>query len=213
MAFGQATSRLTSLAATSLFGVRIRHILLPSILRLYLKANMVIKNKKRGFTIVELLIVVVVIAILAAISIIAFQGIQQRTKDSRRYSDINVLVKALELYKTTYGQYPNPTSVNGSWEDSNEDGGSGAFMEQLTNTGVISAAAPVDPTNDASHMYRYYRYPAGTNSCDPARGAFYVIEVIDIELSSRPASTSPGFTCSGRNWNTEGDYIIGSYES
>ncbi|MCA9336117.1 prepilin-type N-terminal cleavage/methylation domain-containing protein, partial [Candidatus Saccharibacteria bacterium] len=46
------------------------------------------KNKKTGFTIVELLIVIVVIAILAAITIVAYNGIQQRSRDSIRKSDL-----------------------------------------------------------------------------------------------------------------------------
>lgn len=177
------------------------------------KRNNLPHSRQYGFTIVELLIVIVVIAILASITIVAFQGVQQRARDSRRVTDVNSLTKSLELYKTTFGQYPNPTSVNGSWEDSNEDGGSGAFMEQLTNSNIINGPAPVDPVNDSTHMYRYYRYPAGTSSCDPARGAFYVIEVLDIETSARPAPTSPGFSCPGRNWTTEGDWVIGGYEN
>ncbi|MFZ1242596.1 MAG: prepilin-type N-terminal cleavage/methylation domain-containing protein [Candidatus Saccharimonas sp.] len=39
-------------------------------------------TNKRGFTIVELLIVIVVIAILAAISIVNYNGIQQRVKNT-----------------------------------------------------------------------------------------------------------------------------------
>lgn len=45
-------------------------------------------TKQRGFTIVELLIVIVVIAILAAISIIAYNGIQSRARDAQRSNDI-----------------------------------------------------------------------------------------------------------------------------
>lgn len=59
-----------------------------------------LRNKQKGFTIVELLIVIVVIAILAAISIVAFTGIQQRARDSERASDVSNIVKALTAYTT-----------------------------------------------------------------------------------------------------------------
>ncbi len=45
-------------------------------------------NKSRGFTIVELLIVVVVIAILAAITIVSYNGISRQAKNSALQSDI-----------------------------------------------------------------------------------------------------------------------------
>ena len=47
--------------------------------------------KQRGFTIVELLIVIVVIGVLAAITIVAYNGIQSRARDSARVSDINAI--------------------------------------------------------------------------------------------------------------------------
>lgn len=64
------------------------------------------KNKQLGFTIVELLIVIVVIAILAAISIVAYNGIQQRAKSANLSSELSQVAKALDAYKQTNGQYP-----------------------------------------------------------------------------------------------------------
>jgi len=61
---------------------------------------------KKGFTIVELLIVIVVIAILALISIVAYNGIQSRSRDAGRIQKIKDIAKAIELYKIDYGQYP-----------------------------------------------------------------------------------------------------------
>jgi len=59
-----------------------------------------------GFTIVELLIVIVVIAILAAITIVAYNGIQGRADLSRRQTDLKNITKALALYHTDHGSYP-----------------------------------------------------------------------------------------------------------
>ena len=52
-------------------------------------------SKKSGFTIVELLIVVVVIAILAAITIVAYNGIQNRAKVSSLQSSASQANKKL----------------------------------------------------------------------------------------------------------------------
>lgn len=65
------------------------------------------KKSISGFTIVELLIVVVVIAILAAISVVAYTGIQQRARDTDRASDISQLQKKLEAFHVINNYYPS----------------------------------------------------------------------------------------------------------
>lgn len=64
------------------------------------------RQRKTGFTIVELLIVIVVIAILAAISIVAYNGIQNRAKNSQLASVVDTYVKAIEMYHAVEGSYP-----------------------------------------------------------------------------------------------------------
>ena len=71
-------------------------------------------TKSRGFTIVELLVVIVVIAILASITIVVFNGVQQRARDSRRDSAMNIIKKTMEMYKLDNGQYPYACSNNPS---------------------------------------------------------------------------------------------------
>lgn len=60
----------------------------------------------RGFTIVELLIVMVVIGVLAAITVVAFNGIQARAENAKTIQAIARYVKAFHLYATTNGNYP-----------------------------------------------------------------------------------------------------------
>lgn len=69
----------------------------------------VLRDSKRGFTIVELLIVIVVIAILAAISIVAYRGIQERARDSVIASSLASAYKSVKVAATD-GELP--TSLN-----------------------------------------------------------------------------------------------------
>lgn len=62
------------------------------------------KHRQHGFTIVELLIVIVVIAILAAIVTVAYSGIQQRAQQSKISSDLKVFEKAIHMARTQTGQ-------------------------------------------------------------------------------------------------------------
>lgn len=77
--------------------------------------DLVGKQKQHtGFTIVELLIVIVVIAILAAITIVAYNGIQTQAKTTKTISAVETWVKALRLYEADNGAYPTMNSCFGT---------------------------------------------------------------------------------------------------
>jgi prepilin-type N-terminal cleavage/methylation domain-containing protein len=67
-------------------------------------------KKDRGFTIVELLIVIVVIAILAAIVIVAYSGIQNKARDSTDSANAESIVKVAEAENNDNGAYPTGAS-------------------------------------------------------------------------------------------------------
>ncbi len=73
---------------------------------------MITSSKKSGFTIVELLIVIVVIGILAVIAIVSYSGIKQRAIISSLQSDLSSSATALKLYNVEHGTYPQ--SIDGS---------------------------------------------------------------------------------------------------
>ena len=121
------------------------------------------KARSSGFTIVELLIVIVVIGILAALVIVTYNGIQQKARDTERKTDIKALQGHLEAYWANNAKYPTLANVNDSTFRSNNFKG-------------LDAAALADPKNAASQQlcaataancYGYAVTPAG---CDNAAG-------------------------------------------
>ena len=126
----------------------------------------------RGFTIVELLIVIVVIAILASISVVAYNGIQQRSRDSIRKADINSIAKSLELHYVDRGSYTQPEGpcVDSSIGIDNCDNvinniGDWANVSDLRDliTGGYMAKLPLDPVNNVTYRYTYEPWNAGQN--------------------------------------------------
>ena len=71
------------------------------------------RTSKSGFTIVELLIVIVVIAILAAISIVAYNGIQARAQNTSVQNDLIAMAKKIELEAVDKGSYQPVTVATG----------------------------------------------------------------------------------------------------
>lgn len=61
---------------------------------------------RSGFTIVELLVVIVVVAILAGIATVSYSGVRTQTVEANVRSDLNMIGKQLEAYKVLNGRYP-----------------------------------------------------------------------------------------------------------
>src|SRR6185437_12524563 len=79
-----------------------------------------LKKRQQGFTIVELLIVIVVIGILAALVITTYAGIQAKARNSKRQTDIQSVQTQLEAYFQTNGNYPSYANLSSSsWVTSN----------------------------------------------------------------------------------------------
>ena len=123
-----------------------------------------LKKRQSGFTIVELLIVIVVIGILATLVIVTFTGIQQKARDSKRKTDLGAVQSSLENYYGSNNTYPTLAHLNdvaaGGWIATNMKG----FNTDALKDPKLPAAvtAPLASTTTAN-QYVYTVTPAG---CD-----------------------------------------------
>ena len=98
---------------------------------------------KKGFTIIELLVVSALIALLASIVFTSITGTRTRSRDSRRETDIKEIQNAINLYAVNSRAFPvcaTETIINGSTD---------CLSVQLLAAGAMSQV-PLDPLGKAS---------------------------------------------------------------
>lgn len=131
-----------------------------------------LKKAQKGFTIIELLIVIAIIAILALLVLNNFQGAQAKARDQQRTTDINNIHSKLEEFYNENNYYPStftaatfPGIDDASLLDpigSNSITLNAAVADATAADGV---AAPAGDTT-TSNSYLYVPYPTGcTNNC------------------------------------------------
>lgn len=118
-----------------------------------------------GFTIVELLIVIVVIGILAALVITTFTGIQQRARNTERETDIKAIHGQVEAYYAQNGRYPTLDNMNNvnptDFRQQNMKGLDTEALKDPKGAATTLAGAP------AVNVYAYVVTPTG---CDNGTG-------------------------------------------
>lgn len=178
---------------------------------------------RRGFTLIELVVVLFVMAILISIGLQAANKVQMRARDAQRISDIGQLKHVLGLFFSTYDRYPDSANIchnpdNGGWNDSYYTSSSPPtclaphqFIYELYTSRLI-AQVMVDPLSNSNYYYSYYRYTAAEAAslgCSPK--PFYILGVRRFEALAPPPSDS-GFSCTNRNFQDEFGYVVGAYE-
>jgi prepilin-type N-terminal cleavage/methylation domain-containing protein len=144
----------------------------------------ILKPKQSAFTIVELLIVIVIIGILAAITIVAYNGIQGRARAVLVQSDLKNATDSLEIGYTTTGTYPanltvanlpasNGTTYQYSVNNSATpptycltatNGTTSYYMDNTTNTSPTQGGCPGDGQGGVAAITNLAMIPEGANA-------------------------------------------------
>ena len=137
-------------------------------------------HSKQGFTIVELLIVIVVIAILAAISIVAYNSIQERARFSKMRADFSTLQKVVEFYQIQNGSYPDSAACASTSGQANYAykwcGWVQGRGDSLIPGVVPSVAASIPNLENPTSSDDTYLYQSRASDCtDPGTDAYQLI--------------------------------------
>lgn len=126
-----------------------------------------LKRKQSGFTIVELLIVIVVIGILAAIVITTFTGVQKKGRDADRKSDINSIYSQVEVYFAENSRYPSLAQLNdATFRNDNMQGLSDDALEDPSNAGTTTLLGAASAANSGTYQYAYVVDDGAGGACD-----------------------------------------------
>ena len=120
-----------------------------------------LRKRQSGFTIVELLIVIIIIGILATLVIVQFTNQQKKARDTQRKTDIGAVETHLEAYYASNGVYPSYTDLNTpAWRTANLKG-------LKTDALVGPKAGTLQSSVATGDNYGYVATPDGcTTACE-----------------------------------------------
>lgn len=151
-----------------------------------IKANL---QAERGFTIVELLIVIVVIGILAAITIVSYNGITSRANTNSAQANGTSVTKKAEAYNAEIGTYPTGPTVLTA-------GSASSTTYYLTGVTFDSAALSTSNLPSSPSEVTFYRCGTNTSAAATTLATVTVITGIRVDYwnyqTAAVASVSAG---------------------
>ena len=164
-----------------------------------------IKLFNRGFTIIELLVVIIIIAILVALAISQLNNATKKARDSKRKSDVDLIRVTFQII------HQDPLEGLRYPECSNGQGNNGCTLQDGTETNPklsdLVKSVPRDPNTNIG--YQYYPIPSRPSQCNNASQnpctAFYLVAC--LENAKDPGAVADSTECPQTGYK----YVITNY--
>ena len=122
-----------------------------------------LRNIKKGFTLVELLIVIIIIAVLAAIAIPKFSNSSQRSKESSLRANLKLVRNAIDLFRADTGAFPaTMAGLTASTTSGLSAAAAACSFSGNVWRGPYLQAVPVDPVSGSALTYGTAAADVGT---------------------------------------------------
>lgn len=121
-----------------------------------------VKKTSRGFTLVEMLVSIGIIAILSSVVYASLASARKGARDDERKANLKELQLAIEMYKAQYGQYPAACQGDNAWSGS--ESGSYSCPGQDYIIGLVPQfidALPYDQNQTGNWGYLYRTSSSG----------------------------------------------------
>lgn len=151
-------------------------------------------TKKKGFTLVELMVVIAIIGILSSVVLASLNKARERARDAKRVTELKSLQIALALYYDKHRSYPS--SGTSAEADGEAIPGTGAGVLEVLRTENLVAVIPTDPTSTRSYRYKT---STATNATSYCLGA-------DLEGTANATAECSGANIAGVDYNFEVGY-------
>lgn len=168
-------------------------------------------HPKKGFTLIELLVVTSIISLLSGVVLTAVNATRSKTRDTQRVRDIGELKKAITLYYSDYGAYPDSgyaqalPSSDSRWNTS-------ANPLYVALVPQYIPQLPVDPINTPVNNIAFgatsYAYVYTTFNTDSNKTDYDLITRLENSstpnsCASRPVSFCDMHTATNVNWGED----------